>query len=68
MIYFGGVNISPYICNTKMTQQLLKNTTMKTIEVTMQEIWMATRPIVQKSKKDYTRKRKHKNQPWNKND
>ena len=51
-----------------MTQQLLKNTTMKTIEVTMQEIWMATRPMVQKSKKDYTRKRKHKNQPWTKND
>ena len=35
---------------------------MKTIEVTMQEIWMVTRPVVQKSKKDYTRKRKHKNQ------
>jgi hypothetical protein len=51
-----------------MTQQLLKNTTMKTIEVTMQEIWMATRPIVQKSKRDYTRKRKHKNQPLDKND
>ena len=35
---------------------------MKTIEVTIQEIWQATRHIVQKSKKTYTRKRKHKNQ------
>ena len=34
---------------------------MKTIELTMNEIWQATRPIVQKSKKSYTRKVKHKN-------
>ena len=34
---------------------------MKTIEITMQEIWSATRPIVYKSKKQYTRKEKHKN-------
>ena len=34
---------------------------MKTIEITIQEIWDATRPIVQKSKKSYTRKKKHKN-------
>ena len=34
---------------------------MKTIELTMKEIWQATRPIVQKSKKSYTRKTKHKN-------
>lgn len=33
---------------------------MKTIEVTMQEIWMATRPIIQKDKKSYCRKEKHK--------
>lgn len=33
---------------------------MKTIQVTMQEIWMATRPIVQKDKKLYSRKDKHK--------
>jgi len=51
-----------------MTTQSLKHRTMKTIEITMQEIWMATRPIVQKSKRDYTRKRKHKNQSWDKND
>lgn len=35
---------------------------MEKIEVTMQEIWQATRPIVQKSKKSYTRKKKHKKQ------
>jgi hypothetical protein len=34
---------------------------MKAIEVTIQEIWAATRPIIQKSKKQYTRKEKHKN-------
>ena len=26
----------------------------------VQEMWAATRPIVQKSKKDYSRKKKHK--------
>jgi hypothetical protein len=35
---------------------------MKRIEVTLQEIWEATRPIIQKSKKKYTRKSKHKKQ------
>jgi hypothetical protein len=34
---------------------------MKTIEITLQEIWAATRPIIQKSKKHYSRKEKHKN-------
>jgi hypothetical protein len=34
---------------------------MKTVELTMKEIWVATRPIVQKSKKTYSRKQKHKN-------
>jgi hypothetical protein len=33
---------------------------MEKIEVSMQEIWQATRPIVQTSKKTYTRKKKHK--------
>lgn len=33
---------------------------MKTIQVTMQDIWNMTRPTVQKSKKSYTRKQKHK--------
>lgn len=33
---------------------------MKTIELTLQEIWSATRPAIQKSKKQYTRKQKHK--------
>lgn len=36
---------------------------MKKIVVTQQEIWMATRPNVYKSKKTYTRKNKHKNKP-----
>jgi hypothetical protein len=35
---------------------------MEKIEVTMQEIWQATRLIIQKSKKSYTRKKKHKKQ------
>lgn len=35
---------------------------MKTIEVTMQEIWQATKPVIHKSKKKYNRKVKHKNQ------
>jgi hypothetical protein len=34
---------------------------MKTIEITIQEIWAATRPNIQKSKKAYNRKKKHKN-------
>lgn len=33
---------------------------MKKIEVTLQEIQMATRPNVYKNKKKYTRKSKHK--------
>jgi hypothetical protein len=32
---------------------------MKTIQVTIQEIWQATRPVIQKNKKKYTRKSKH---------
>jgi len=34
---------------------------MKTIEVTMQEIWQATKPVIHKNKKKYNRKIKHKN-------
>jgi hypothetical protein len=45
-----------YICRNNQNDNI-----MKTIEVTLQEIWQATRPIVQKSKRDYTRKQKHKN-------
>jgi len=37
---------------------------LQTIEITIQEIWMATRPSVQKSKKAYTRKAKHKNREF----
>ena len=38
---------------------------MKTVELTMVEIWQATKPSVQKSKKTYTRKTKHKNKENN---
>ena len=37
---------------------------MKKVEITMQEIWMATRPSIRKSKKSYTRKAKHKKRDW----
>lgn len=33
---------------------------MKKIEITMNEIWQATRPIVHTNKKSYSRKTKHK--------
>jgi len=33
---------------------------MKTIEITIQELRMATRPNVYKNKKKYTRKNKHR--------
>lgn len=33
---------------------------MKKVELTMQEIWSVTRPSIQKSKKQYSRKQKHK--------
>lgn len=32
---------------------------MEKIQITIQEIWQATRPIIQKNKKKYTRKSKH---------
>jgi len=35
---------------------------MENIQVTLQEIWQATRTSVQKNKKKYTRKSKHKKQ------
>ena len=37
---------------------------MKKIEVTLQEIRMATRPNVYRSKKTYTRKVKHKTKDY----
>lgn len=33
---------------------------MKTVEVTMQEIWQQTKPKIHKNKKKYNRKNKHK--------
>ena len=44
---------------------LLTKNKMKTVELTMKEIWQATRPSIQKSKKTYTRKTKHKNKENN---
>lgn len=38
---------------------------MKTIELTIQEIWMQTKPIVFKNKKKYNRKDKHKKRDTN---
>lgn len=38
---------------------------MKKIELIIQEIWRATRPVVYKNKKKYTRKTKHKNESQN---
>lgn len=33
---------------------------MERIELTIQEIWQVTKPIIQASKKKYSRKNKHK--------
>jgi hypothetical protein len=38
---------------------------MEKVQVTMQEIWEATRPVVQKNKKKYNRKNKHKKKNTN---
>lgn len=35
---------------------------MEKVELTIQEIWQVTRPMIQKNKKKYTRKLKHKKQ------
>jgi len=43
-----------------LKKNTLKSLKMKTIEVTMQEIWQATKPVIYKNKKKYTRKIKHK--------
>ena len=37
---------------------------MKTTQITMQDIWNVTRPLVQKSKKSYTRKQKYKKKEY----
>ena len=36
---------------------------MKTVELTLQEIQMATRPNIYRNRKAYNRKRKHKSKP-----
>ena len=52
-IYFGKPSNTNYTMN--------KKNKIQTTQFTMQEIWMAMRGSVQKSKKEYTRKTKHKN-------
>lgn len=51
-----------YRCNVYCTYSTSINKItmiMKKIEVTMQEIWQATKPVIYKNKKKYTRKTKH---------
>lgn len=43
-----------------MEEELRHRYQLKREELDMQDIWKATRPSVQKSKKVYTRKKKHK--------
>ena len=52
---FFSLRNSSYICPA-----------MKTVQLTIQEIRMATRPNVYKSKKTYTRKVKHKTKEYEK--
>jgi hypothetical protein len=44
--------------NETLTESNIVN--MITIQITLQEKWMACRPLIQKSKKVYNRKPKHK--------
>ena len=39
------------------------NIIMEKIEVTQQEIWQATRPLIARNKKKYNRKEKHPKKP-----
>jgi len=57
---FGRLNNKYYFCPVKKKTITLTHTEiMKTVTFTMQEIWAASRPSVQKSKKVYERKPKH---------
>lgn len=38
----------------------MKTQGLKTIQVTIQDIWAASRPSIQRNKKKYNRKNKHK--------
>lgn len=48
------------LVNVNSVMKNLKTKIMEKIEVTMQEIWQATRPIIYKNKKKYSRKDKQK--------
>ena len=58
---FGYVIISLISLQSKNETLTESNiVTMITIQITLQEKWMACRPLIQKSKKVYNRKPKHK--------
>lgn len=46
-------------CRLSLCFRILK--TMKTIEITQEEIYQATRPNIYRNRKKYTRKDKHRN-------
>ena len=46
-------------CRLSLCFRIFK--TMKTIEITQEEIYQATRPNVYRNRKKYTRKSKHRN-------
>lgn len=49
--------------NNNITNNTTTSTnTLTTITLTQQEIWNATKPLIQKNKKKYTRKTKHNKQ------
>ena len=64
----SGVNVSPFRtrkCNLQTVLDMRGSNplsrSMKKIKVTMNEIYDAMKPSVEKNKKKYTRKTKHKN-------
>lgn len=38
-----------------------KNSKLIKVEITMQDIWKHTKPLIEKNRKKYSRKQKHKN-------
>ena len=62
------MKIYPYLCSKKLRykQNTNKMQTQKlqTVTFTMQEIWAQTTPKIERNKKKYSRKNKHKNKKW----
>jgi len=48
------------VTNGVLTIQFNMKGPLKTIIITQHEIFQATRPMIERSKKEYTRKQKHK--------